>query len=310
MTKDEKNYLCQEIDKVSQDKAIDLLKKNFIVSNIKHTDPTSRHDLELTINNKYDYKIEVKRYLNLYQSYRYSMVEVSKTDYLKQLDGNVVASRNQHIMPMEEEDEALGRTMEMPRTGSFMNDITAVQSYSTTPKLSRASQIVEEEAQPEVYDEFVNEEPVDLMSNYFEDAGEKKIVLSSNDISSDDMEETDHLDLFDPAKYESYEEEVEEDDDDDEEEVVSKRKLKKQQKKAAKKAKKEQKKAAKKARREEVEEEVEMPSSKMRMQAEDFDDEDDEPKSGIILNVILILLIIALVVSIGFTIYFLYNMGK
>lgn len=225
---------------------------------------------------------EVKQY-NIDNGNRY--IDDTQINILKQLNTSPSSARNQHIMPMEEEE--LGSTMEMPRNANFMSNSTTVADFMQNQKLTRINP-VNIEPQPEIYNDYVKEEKKE----------EEKIVLSNNDIRVDEATDTDHLDLFEPGKYNVF-------DDSDEEEAprLSKREAKKQAKKA--------KKEAKRKKIEEEELEDELPSSKIRMKSEDLESyEEPSSKSGMILNVILVILIIALLVSIGVTIFFLYNMGR
>ncbi|MGM9947047.1 hypothetical protein [Floccifex sp.] len=220
---------------------------------------------------------EVKQY-NIDNGNRY--IDDTQINILKQLNTTPSHVRNQHIMPMEEEEE-LGSTMEMPRNASFMSDSSSIASFMQNQTLTRINP-VNTQPQPEIYNDFVQKEE--------EKPKEEKIVLSNNDIRADDTMETDHLDLFEPGKYDS---------SDQEEETSYKSKRK------AKKAKKEKRK-----QKEDLSDDL--PSAKLRMQTEDLENYEEESgsKSGIILNIILVILIIALLASIAVTVYFLYNMGR
>lgn len=244
---------------------------------------------------------EVKQY-NISTGNRYT--DDTQINILKQLDSSTPSARNQHIMPMEEDDENLGSTMEMPRTSSFGNDIAGVASFLPNQKLNRVNPV---EPELQIFDDFSVKEETDEMAfeDYFKSTDDK-IVLGSSDIRADRLQDTDHLDLFEPGKFET--EEVEETPE-EKEPVRRKKKEKKEVKeKKAKKAKKAkpQKPVA------EPKEEKEVPSTKTRNQNQDVEEsESDAPgKGGLILNIILGVLIVALVASIGFTIYFLWQMGK
>lgn len=225
---------------------------------------------------------EVKQY-NIDNGNRF--IDDTQINILKQLNTTPSHVRNQHIMPMEEEEE-LGSTMEMPRNASFMSDSSSIASFMQNQTLTRINP-VNTQPQPEIYNDFVQKEEEKPKEE------EEKIVLSNHDIRADDTMETDHLDLFEPGKYDDAVQEEEQ-----ETSFKSKRKAKK----------------AKKEKRKQQKEDLsdDLPSAKLRMQTEDLENYEEESgsKSGMILNIILVILIIALLASIAVTIYFLYNMGR
>ncbi|MDD7281896.1 MAG: hypothetical protein PUH10_07925 [Erysipelotrichaceae bacterium] len=229
---------------------------------------------------------EVKQY-NIDNGNRY--IDDTQINILKQLNPESIDARNQHIMPMDEEEE-LGSTMEMPRSSNFMsNNSSGIVDFMQNQKLTRINP-VNTQPQPEIYNDFVKE-PEKVEEE--KEEKEEKIVLSNTDIRADENTDTDHLDLFEPGKYDSFELDEEE-----------------PSRKSKRKAKKEAKKQRKKAKKMEQEEYDDLPSSKLRMQSEDLESYDEpSSKSGTILNVILVILIIALIASIGVTVFFLYNMG-
>ena len=234
---------------------------------------------------------EVKQY-NIDNGNRYT--DDTQINILKQLDSTTPSVRNQHIMPMEEDDEDLGHTMEMPRTSSFGNDIDGIATFMPNQKLTRQNPIVVDQQEDDKIDEI-------SFDDYFSPKDEK-IVLNNKDFKASDLGDTDHLDLFEPGKY------------DQEFNVTEQEEVEEEQEKPKKKFGLKKKKKQKKQKLQEVveEEDIEVPSSKIRMQAEELDEQEDTKgsKSGTILNIILVVLIVALIASIGFTVYFLYQMGK
>lgn len=225
---------------------------------------------------------EVKQY-NLNNGYRYT--DDTQINILKQLDGDQTKKRNSHFIPMEEEDETLGSTMQMPTTKA--EDVDGVATYMPNQKLTRINPVtttprIEPELIPDEEEEEVVLQP-------------ERIVLSNSDIRADEMkEESDELSFFNTNQ----------DEFDRTLDNQSMRLSKKQPKKV--KAKKKAKKETKEALSEDV------PSAKMRMKAGDIENEPakkSQKKSGTILNVILVILILLLLGSIGVTVYFLMQMG-
>lgn len=230
---------------------------------------------------------EVKRY-NIDNGTR--ITDDTQINILRQLDTPVEAKkRNQHILPMEEEEEEGGTTMKLPKS---INEDSAFASLMPNQKLTRINPVAVKET--EISQEEVNQMIENARQEEIKEV--EKIVLSSNDIRADEKVETDQLSVL-----RTHQEE------DEVEEVVRPKKKKKKKKTVSKSQPQEE---VKKVR---IREETEMPSAKMRMRAEDFDNdlsEKSSKKSGMWLNVALIILIIALFVSIGFTIYFLGGIGK
>ena len=246
---------------------------------------------------------EVKQY-NITNGNR--LADDTQINILKQLDSSSPNARNQHIMPMVEEEEDLGSTMEMPRTNSFGNDVDGTMTYMPNQKLTRQNPVTQPE--PEIFDGFSSKDETGEIEfdDYFMAKGDH-IVLNNSDIRADDIGDTDHLDLFAPgskpgelnlvpnAKM------IDEDEEEEEKPVIFKKKpkVKKAKKKKAKKEKPVEKK------KEETEEKQEEVIEKVEVEKEE-----KTSKSGLILNIILGVLIVALIASIGFTIYFLWQMGK
>lgn len=297
---------------VDSDKQITLSRTQS--NNLSHANkPTYPHEDILIANQSSTNQVldellgEVKQY-NISTGNRYT--DDTQINILKQLDSTTPSARNQHIMPMEDDDENLGSTMEMPRTSSFGNDIAGIATFMPNQKLNRQNPV---EPDVQIFDDFSVKEETDEMAfeDYFKSTDDK-IVLSNSDIRADRLQDTDHLDLFEPGKFSSEIELVSLDEEEQEEE--EKPRLFKKKEKKEKKAKKEKK--PKKAKKQkpvvEEEEEVEIPSAKIRMQTQEAEDADsDKPsKTGTILNIILGVLILALVASIGFTVYFLWQMGR
>lgn len=225
---------------------------------------------------------EVKQY-NVDNGYRYT--DDTQINILKQLDGNDTRRRNAHFIPMEDDDDELGSTMQMPKAKG--EEVAGVATFMPNQKLTRINPVRVEKK--------VEEKPVAKPVEKKERPKAERIVLGSSDIRVDDTnEESDQLTFFNDSQGDEFD-----------------RTLENQQVRAAKKQPKKVKKAKKKAPRKEVVSE-DLPSAKMRMKAGDIDNvpaQKSTKKSGTILNVILIILILLLVASIGVTVYFLMNMG-
>ncbi|WP_290172174.1 hypothetical protein, partial [uncultured Dubosiella sp.] len=167
-----------------------------------------------------------------------------------------------------------------------ISEESALSSLMPNQKLTRINPVAIKETE-------ISQEEVNRMIEQAKAEEKKeieKIVLSSNDIRADEKADTDRLDVLMTRK-----EEI-----DFEEEPVRPRKKKKKKKTAASKPKREETKVV-------VKEDVEMPSAKMRMRAEDYDNDLSEKKSkksGMWLNIALIVLIVLLLASIAMTIYF------
>ncbi|MCF0106587.1 MAG: DUF4366 domain-containing protein [Holdemanella sp.] len=227
---------------------------------------------------------EVKQY-NIDNGNR--ITDDTQINILNQLDKRTFTSRNQHIMPMDEEEENLGSTMEMPKT----SDVDGVTTYLPNQKLKRVNPITlskydDFKQQPD-FDDFkigFDDEPV--MKPTITEPKKDRLVLTNDDIGNT-LSSTDSMDIYNAGM-------MQDDFDKTEEQPVEKKKDKKKKKKSKKERKVEK----------------ELPSAKEKIVEEE--DEEDEPKSksSSIINIILTLLIIALIGSIGFTIYFIMKMGK
>ena len=127
---------------------------------------------------------------------------------------------------------------------------------------------------------------------------ESKVVLKPTNIQVDDIVEEDNLDLLGDSKpvFDDAAEEIEE-------ETVEK---KPHRNKKLKKAKKQKEQKEKKQRMEESEE---MPSAKMRMMAEDYEEVTENRKGGRIINVVLFILTLLLIATIAIAIFILKDSG-
>ncbi len=229
---------------------------------------------------------EVKQY-NIDNGTR--ITDDTQINILRQLDTPVeTKKRNQHFLPMEDEEEG-GTTMKLPKS---MNEDSSFASLMPNQKLTRINPVAVKET--EISQEEVNQMIENARQEEIKEI--EKIVLSSNDIRADEKVDTDQLSVLRTHQ-----------DEDEIEEIVRPKKKKKKKKTVSKSQPQEE---VKKVR---IRQEAEMPSAKMRMRAEDFDNdlsEKSSKKSGMWLNIALIILIVALVVSIAFTIYFLGGIGK
>lgn len=224
---------------------------------------------------------EVKQY-NIDNGTR--ITDDTQINILRQLDTPAeTKKRTRHFLPMEEDEDEGGSTMKLPKS---ISEESALSSLMPNQKLTRINPVAIKETE-------ISQEEVNRMIEQAKAEEKKeieKIVLSSNDIRADEKADTDRLDVLMTRK-----EEI-----DFEEEPVRPRKKKKKKKTAASKPKREETKVV-------VKEDVEMPSAKMRMRAEDYDNDLSEKKSkksGMWLNIALIVLIVLLLASIAMTIYF------
>lgn len=302
----ERDALASNLDKNKEIQLSRSTKSNLSHANIPvhpHEDVTVAKDIASTNQVMDELLGEVKQY-NISTGNRYT--DDTQINILKQLDSSTPSARNQHIMPMEEDDENLGSTMEMPRTSSFGNDIPGVATFMPNQKLNRMNPV---EPDLNIYDDFSVKDETDEMAfdDYFKSTDDK-IVLGSSDIRADRLQDTDHLDLFEPGKFTPEEKKEEE-----QPEEKPAKLLKKKEKKAKKEKKVKKVKKAKPVQPVVDEtEEKEVPSAKIRIQTSEAEEAEAEGpnKSGVVLNVILGILIVALFASIAFTLYFLWQLGK
>lgn len=212
----------------------------------------------------------------------------TQINILKQLDGTQVMHRNEHFMPMEQQEEDLGSTMELP--------VSKIQEkVNEKPKKQAAdyedgTDILPMRDEPlpvhPVVDEPVEEPKPEPETD--KQTTKEKIVLThddfdfdEDDIDSQDFDEDEDV----PARSERIEEDTVE-----EEKPVKKPKPKTKPKKVKKKKVKKQKKAKEKKPAKEAE-----PKAKNR--------------TGTILNVVLIVLVILLVIAIAATYMMMKNLG-
>lgn len=191
--------------------------------------------------------------------------------------------RSEHFLPMDEDEDEGGTTMKLPKS---LKDDPSISSFMAAQKLTRINPIRFDEEEEEVVETV---EPTE------------KIVLSSNDIRADEHAETDQLSVLSVKQ----EEASTESSASAAPAAAKKKKKKKGSSKKSVKTSSPVKKTSKVV-------EDDMPSAKMRMRAEDFENdlpEKAKKKSNDVLNIVLIVLIILLIASIGLTIYFVHEMG-
>ncbi|WP_305209252.1 hypothetical protein [Dubosiella newyorkensis] len=225
---------------------------------------------------------EVKQY-NIDNGTR--ITDDTQINILRQLDQPQGSQkRTAHFVEMEDDDEDEGgTTMKLPK--GLKDEAAMASLMPSNQKLTRINPVRVKE---------VEQESVKIEPEEKEPATER-IVLSSNDILADDKADTDQLTVL-TTKQHTVEEF-------NEEPVVQKPRKTKSKKK---------KKSSRPAKKEKAIVEDEMPSAKMRMRAEDFENdlpEKTSKKSNTIMNIVLIVLIVLLIVSIFMTFYFIRGMG-
>lgn len=245
-------------------------KENKVNVNEKASSPVIDHLLD-----------EVKQY-NIDCGNRYT--GDTQINILKQLDGNTIQRRNQHFVPMDQDEEQLGSTMKMSTTEFHQDTVDGIQTYMPNQKLTRMNP--------------VNVPPMENspFSNIKEEVESKpeqdQIVLGSKDILADDTADLDQLNIFGSS----------------DEEINSEFDRTGSQPKVRRKVKQKKTKKNKKGNIS-----SDMPSAQMRMSAKDIDENESQTqgsKSGMILNIILGVLIVLLLASIGAMVYFIMNMGS
>lgn len=264
--------------------------------------PTHPHeDVEVTPNssemptsNIMDNVMEEVRQYNLDNGN--SVSDDTQINILQQLNGAESMHRNQHFVPMEEEEEELGSTMDLSNIEAVEIDKTEVVEEEEEPFIPKPTTdfaalqtpVMEEleedkEKEPDVLQ--FNEDTIPVENvNEKEEKTQDKIILTSADIPTEIV-------------YEDEEEELPEIDEEQQ------RELARQEAKARKKKEKAEKKAKKKAAKNKKPNQ--MPSEAIRDQKA----KPKQNKAGKILNVILVVLIILLIIAIGFTVYFIKNLG-
>ena len=122
---------------------------------------------------------------------------------------------------------------------------------------------------------------------------EEKVVLKPTNIQVDDVVEEDNLALLGDTQPVF--------DEDDDEEIVEKKPRKNKKLKKAKKQKEKKQKF--------VEETEELPSAKMRMMSEDYEEVTESKKGGRIINFVIFILILLLIATIGVAVFILKDSG-
>lgn len=231
---------------------------------------------------------EVKQY-NIENGHRFT--DDTQINILKQLDGNETRRRNAHFIPMEDDTDELGSTMQMPKQKA--EEVNGVATYMPNQKLTRINPVglKEQKKEEQDFEESIPQESDPMPKP-------ERIVLGNTDIRADDpIEESDKLSFFETQSVDDFDRTLEN-------EPI--RPSKKQPKKV-KKIKKSKVKEKTNAQDEDL------PSAKMRMKAGDIDNapaQKKAKKTGTILNVVLVILILLLLASIAVTIYFLMNIGS
>lgn len=223
---------------------------------------------------------EVKQY-NVDNGYRYT--DDTQINILKQLDGTETRRRNAHFVPMEEDNDDLGDTMQMSKP--VADEVDGIQTFMPNQKLTRINPVgIKDQLVKPSTRKAVVEEPV-----------QEKIVLSNEDINTNKVSaDSEEMTFFSEDIFSEF---------DRTSETESIRSVKRKPKKV----KKSSKRAVKVSESTE-----ELPSAKMRMKAGDIDNapaQNKAKKTGTILNVVLGILIVLLLISICVTVYFVWQMG-
>lgn len=216
---------------------------------------------------------EVKQY-NIQNGNRFT--DDTQINILKQLDNPDPAAdrRKAHVLPMEEPKEDFGSTMKMPKT-------TSVESLIEKSSAEKTAEI-----------ETVKEQ-----------TAKQRIILSANDIRADEFEENDELDVLNTGREEIVAASVQEN-------VSPAKTAKKKKKKKAKRTSASKKPESSESRKQKPA--PDMPSAKMRIKVDEYDEEATarkQKRSNRTLNIILGILIVALIAAIGFMIYLIRGLG-
>lgn len=255
---------------------------------------------------------EVKQY-NIEKGTRYSTD--TQINILKQFEDGNFQKRNQHIMPMEEETESAGSTMQIPVSQSE----EGIPAYLPNQRLTRMNPItLEEKEEPEVQpvpekepeaDEDTIETPKiesHVAPVFNEDTAEMEEIDTASiihekfmpEIKADEQADTDKLTVTSPSagSFISYSDEVKFMDE-EEEEIDYSRPRKTKHKKT-------------KIRSEKPIDTSDMPSAKIRMVASDVETVEHQPRSkgSVIVNTLLVVMILLLIAAIGFVIYLFKSM--
>lgn len=219
---------------------------------------------------------EVKQY-NIDNGNRYT--DDTQINILKQLDQPETDKerRKAHVLPMEEPREDFGSTMKMPRT-----------TREITLNLEEPKE----------------EEPA-ARETLLEKTANRRIVLTAGDIRADEFEENDQLDVLTTRKPEPETHPVRK----EKAETPRKKKKKKKVRPAAAAGIKKESSSSRNRKPGDTED---MPSAKMRIRVEDYDEElpaRKQKNSSRTLNIVLFLLIVALIVAISFMVYFVRSLG-
>ncbi|MGI6512641.1 MAG: hypothetical protein ACOX1W_09545 [Catenisphaera adipataccumulans] len=232
-----------------------------------------------------------------------SVSDDTQINILKQLGGTDTMHRNQHFVPMEEDDDELGSTVDLsegqPKAEPFIPNQSMNISAIKTPEVEDEEEEEEDEGptilpvsdeplpvHPVVDDEEVNETEEAAEKEEPKEDSKEKIVLSNDDIPTefvyDDEYEEEELPEIDEA-----------------EQAREERRKEKERKKQEKRARKAKKKAAKSKDK--------MPSDTLKEAQKKTTSK--EERTGKVLNIILIVLVVLLIIAIGFTVVILKNLG-
>lgn len=251
---------------------------------------------------------EVKQY-NIEKGTRYSTD--TQINILKQFEDSNFEKRNQHIMPMEEDTELAGSTMQIPVT----QNEDGISAYLPNQKLTRMNPITldrhEEEvkpapaAEPEVSEDTIETPKIETTvapvfdedTSEFEEIDSTTLIRETTMpvINADDHADTDNITIMSApsaGSFISYSDEVKFLDEDEEEIDYSRpRKAKLGRKKN-------------KVRSEKPVDTTDMPSAKIRMVASDMETVEHQPRSkgSIIVNVLLVVMILLLIAAIIFVV--------
>ena len=229
----------------------------------------------------------------------------TQINILKQLDGTQLLQRNNHFMPMEEDEEQLGTTMKLPVSEIEQTLPQEIQSIDQEEKeyyeekaIDNGPDILPISSPAESVDFFEPEqesvEPVIEAENQQEDTVEIQPTQEPEEVqeqeeivlTQDDFNHAQDFELEQDNSLEDYfgmdqEEEVEE------EKVIKPKKIKK--------AKKEKK--------------NKLPSEKKIEEVSQPKEKSNQDRLGMILNIVLAVMILLLIAAIALTVYYIQKLG-
>ena len=224
----------------------------------------------------------------------------TQINILKQLDGSQLLQRNNHFMPMEEDEEQLGSTMKLPVSEieeTLLQEIQSIdqeeKEYYEEKAIDNGPDILPITSTPEPVDFLEQEqeaiEPVieveekeEAVEIQPEQVQEDQIILNQEDFNQAqdlEQEDTDSLDdYFGMDEEEDIEEEVE---------IIKPKKVKK-------------------AKKEKVNK---LPSEKKVEEVSSPKEKSNQDRLGMILNIVLAVMIILLIAAIALTVYYIKKLG-